>query len=371
MTFAAILALGLVACVQGQTAAQFEFVKPSLSPSQQNSTNYVGMSNGTIVNSPIVPGKVFDRNIIIMLENKDYDEAAVSATFQKLAKKGILFTDYYGITHPSQGNYIASVSGSTQGCIFDDTDGYEFPNSPANVKTVVDLLEAKDISWAAYMENMPEVGFKDLDYASHNYNVEGGEDYNYYVRRHSGLMKFDSITENPERLARHRNFNNFAEDLQNDALPQWVWITPNVNNDGHDTSVKYAADFLEYWLVPLLEDERFNNNRTFITLTWDESEITGSDINHIYVVALGKAVPESLHGTEDDLYYNHYSQLSTIEENWGLGNLGQGDKNANVYAFMAQALEHENIDPKPAVTGVGPYIVGDAPVVPVKGTEGL
>ena len=70
-----------------------------------------------------------------------------------------------------------------------------------------------------------------LDYRSHNYHEEGGSDYNYYVsptvptldrrkpqltlrtsqvRKHSGLMKFDSIVDNPRRLARHRNFNNFG-----------------------------------------------------------------------------------------------------------------------------------------------------------------
>lgn len=58
-------------------------------------------------------------------------------------------TDYYAITHPSMPNYIASVSGSTQGAIFDDTSDHVFPNAPANIKTIVDLLEAKDISWAA------------------------------------------------------------------------------------------------------------------------------------------------------------------------------------------------------------------------------
>ena len=30
-----------------------------------------------------------------------------------------------------------------------DTAAHVFPNSPSNVKTIVDLLEAKDISWAA------------------------------------------------------------------------------------------------------------------------------------------------------------------------------------------------------------------------------
>ncbi|KAL8277669.1 hypothetical protein RQP46_009942 [Phenoliferia psychrophenolica] len=376
MTIAIILALGLVACARadqtaglgGVTPAAYPYVNPSLAPSLQNSTNYVGMSNGTIVNSPYVPGKAFDRNIIIMLENKNYADVAKSATFQKLAKKGILFTDYYGITHPSQGNYIASVSGSTQGCIFDDTAAHIFPNSPANVRTIVDLLEPKGVSWAAYMENMPWAGYQGLDYTSVNYNDPSAAPYNYYARRHSGLMKFDSITENPDRVIRHRNFNNFAEDLVNDALPQWVWITPNIMNDGHDSTLDYAADWLEYFLVPLLEDERFNSNRTFITLTWDECEIGGDDVNQIFVLGLGNAVPESLHGTTDGGYYNHYSQLSTVEANWDLGNLGQGDKNANVYNFMAPALEHNNTNPQPAVPGIGPYLVGDSPVSPAPGS---
>ncbi|KAL8277668.1 hypothetical protein RQP46_009941 [Phenoliferia psychrophenolica] len=377
MTFTFLVALGLVACVQGDqtaglggiTPATFTYVNPSLSPSQQNSTNYVGMSNGTIVNSPLVPGKVFDRNIIIMLENKDYAAAAASATFQKLAKKGIRFSDYYGVTHPSMPNYIASVSGSTQGSVFDDTAALTFPNAAADVKTVVDLLEAKNISWAAYLENMPTTGYTGLDYTSHNYNDPNGSDYNYYARRHSGLMKFDSITENPARLHRHRNFNNFAEDLVADALPQWVWITPNILNDGHDSTLEYAADWLEYFLVPLLDDPRFNSDRTFITLTWDECEVGTDDVNQIYVLGLGKAVPESLHGTVDGQYYNHYSQLATVEDNWDLGNLGQGDKNANVYEFMAVALEHDNTNAQPAVPGVGPNLT-PAPSTPADGVPG-
>ena len=149
--------------------------------------------------------------------------------------------------------------------------------------------------------------------------------------------------------------------------------------------------------MPLLEDERcvlvsnlpqpnhahaivhsrFNSNRTLITLTWDECEIGNDDINQIYVLALGKAVPERYHGTQDGSCvcpssfhgnlpltliadYNHYSQLSTVEENWDLGNLGQGDVHANVYEFLTkEAIEHANTDPRPAVPGVGPYIVPD------------
>ena len=53
----------------------------------------------------------------------------------------------YAITHPSMPNYIAAVSGSTQGSIFDDTRAHEFQRAPIDVKTVVDLLEDKEVSW--------------------------------------------------------------------------------------------------------------------------------------------------------------------------------------------------------------------------------
>jgi hypothetical protein len=54
--------------------------------------------------------------------------------------------------------------------------------------------------------------------------------------------------------------------------------------------------------------------------------------------------------------YNHYSQLATVEDNWDLGNLGQGDVAANVYTFLAQGLDHDNTDPQPLEPGIGPYL---------------
>jgi hypothetical protein len=38
--------------------------------------------------------------------------------------------------------------------------------------------------------------------------------------------------------------------------------------------------------------------------------------NRVFSVLLGDAVPEELEGTTDDNYYNHYSEISTVEANW-------------------------------------------------------
>jgi len=71
-----------------------------------------------------------------------------------------------GITHPSEPNYVASVSGDTQG-VTDDS----FNAIDSSVKTVVDLLEAKGISWGEYQEDMPSTGYT---------GMQSGE----YVRKH-------------------------------------------------------------------------------------------------------------------------------------------------------------------------------------------
>ena len=65
-----------------------------------------------------------------------------------------MLTNYYGLTHPSQPNYIASVGGDYFGL---DDDG--FVRIPENVLTLVDLFDEKDISWRGYFEGIPGPGY--------------------------------------------------------------------------------------------------------------------------------------------------------------------------------------------------------------------
>jgi hypothetical protein len=54
-----------------------------------------------------------------------------------------------------QPNYVAAVGGDTHGITGDG-----FKRIDSGVKTVVDLLEAKGISWGIYQEDMPYSGFE-------------------------------------------------------------------------------------------------------------------------------------------------------------------------------------------------------------------
>ena len=163
--------------------------------------------------------------------------------------------------------------------------------------------------------------FASVDYLSPN-----SANRTFYVRKHNPLIIYDSVADVIPRRLLHRNFNDFATDVNASALPQWIWITPNLVDDGHDTDINFEASWLSFWLMPLLNDTRFNDDRTLILLTADENETSGIN-NRVFNLLLGGAVPQNLRGQTDSTYYTHFSSLSTVEANWQLGSLGRGDTN--------------------------------------------
>ncbi|KAH9980736.1 phosphoesterase family-domain-containing protein [Russula compacta] len=317
-----------------------QFAPPSLGPLVASS-NYTGASNGSLSKAQVVSGKAFNRIIQIVLENTDFQSANSTSIFNTLAEQGIRLDQYYAVTHPSEPNYVASVGGDFWGCADDN-----LYHIPPNISTIVDLLEAKNVSWASYQENIPFDGYEGFNYSSKNYGNSSSPPYVYYVRKHDPLVIYDSVASVSSRLSRIRNFNDFAADVNASALPQWLFVTPNMLDDGHDTSVDYIASWLQYWLVPLLSNTNFNDNGTLIVLTFDETE-TYTVNNNVLTLLLGGAVPKSLWGSTDPTYYTHYSLLSTVEANWGLGSLGRGDTNktlSNVFSFVANATGYTNLD---------------------------
>ena len=130
-----------------------------------------------------------------------------------------------------------------------------------------------------------------------------------------------------------KNLTLFYDDLKANTLPQWMFITPNMTSDGHDSSITTAGQWTSNFLTPLLDDPTFMK-RTLVLITFDENH-TYTDQNRVLAILLGDAVPPELAGTTDDAFYNHYSELSTVEANWGLDTLGRWDVGANVFRLVA------------------------------------
>src|SRR5215471_9839292 len=91
----------------------------------------------------------FDRIVIIMLENQLVDAVLGNAFMKQLAGRGTFLSNSFGIMHPSQPNYIATIAGAPLGVSSDNP-------IDLNATNLVDLLEAKGITWKAYMENLPQ-----------------------------------------------------------------------------------------------------------------------------------------------------------------------------------------------------------------------
>lgn len=160
---------------------------------------------------------------------------------------------------------------------------------------------------------------------------------------YSPFVSYDSVNLNGTRLAKLQSFTDFASDVNANTLPQYAHLSPDMLNDGHNTTLQYAASWAQFFLSPLLLNQQFME-RTLILLTYDESA-TYPEPNHIVSILLGGAIPSNLKGTTDDTFYTHYSILSTLENNWELPNLGRYDVGANVFQFVADQTSYTNHAP--------------------------
>ncbi|CAK7235632.1 hypothetical protein SBRCBS47491_009360 [Sporothrix bragantina] len=274
--------------------------------------------------SPVsyIQGKAFNRIAIIWLENTDYTLAAADPNLAYLASLGIKLTNQFGVTHTSEPNYVAAIGGDYFGM---NNDNFNFINQ--NISTIIDLLEDAGISWGEYQEDMPYSGFE--GYAWINQKTKAND----YVRKHNPAVIYNNNSVNTNRLAQMKNFTMFNEDLANNKLPQWMFITPNMTDDGHDSSVTVAGSWARNFITPLLTNTNFMNN-TLVLLTFDETG-TYSIQNRVLGILLGDAIPNNLVGTTDANFYNHYSGIATVEANWNLPTLGRWDAGANVFQFVA------------------------------------
>ncbi|OJJ42414.1 hypothetical protein ASPZODRAFT_76923 [Penicilliopsis zonata CBS 506.65] len=309
------LAAAQTTSVEYPTAAEIEAARASVLP-------YSPVSN--------VKGKAFSRFVDIWLENVDYPTASRDPHLAALAKEGILLTNYWAVTHPSEPNYCASASGDTFGM---DNDNWH--QIPANVSTIADLFDTKSLAWGEYQEGLPYAGYQGYEYLA----ASGANDY---MRKHNPLILFDSVTNDALRLRQIKNFSSFYEDLEHHRLPQYMFVTPNMTDDGHDTNVTYAGKWTSDWLTPLLKNDYFSDD-TLVMLTFDEAG-NYTYMNKVYTFLLGGAVPDHLRGTTDDTFYTHYSVIASLSANFGLPSLGRWDCGANLLSLVAEQTGYVNYE---------------------------
>ena len=253
---------------------------------------------------------------VIVLENEGYDvtfgpNSKAPYLSKTLPAQGVLLNQYYGTGHVSLDNYIAMISGQAatpetrNDCqVFQDfaltgitADGQAIGTGcvyPASVKTLPDQLNAVGKTWRAYAEDMdndpsreagacghPALNTVDLTQSAEapSAGVPLGDQY---ATRHNPFVYFHSIIDSPDCATHVVNLNLLAKDLQHESTtPDFVFITPNLCNDGHDAPCKngqpgglVSADaFLQKW-IPLITSSPAYQRDGLIVINFDEGGLT-------------------------------------------------------------------------------------------------
>ena len=245
--------------------------------------------------------------MLIVEENRSESDVIGSSDapyINGLANQYGLATASYGQSHPSLPNYLALLSGSTQG-VTDDGTQYSFAGP-----TLVDQLAQQGITWRAYMEGMPSACY-------------GGASSGEYAKKHDPFMYFRSITQNSSQCQNVVPFGSLHADLSSGNGADFIWVTPNLCDDGHDCSTATADSWLAANLAPVLSSSWFEQNGVVI-VTWDEGSdssgcCSGAAGGHIATIVIAADQP---HHTTSAQPVDHAGTLRTVEQLYGLPLLG-------------------------------------------------
>jgi len=238
------------------------------------------------VSGPAVPRPL--HTVVVMFENHPYDEIIGNPQapyINALAHEGALFTSSYAVTHPSEPNYLALLSGSTQGVTSD-----QCPTTLRAPNLAADLIAA-GLTFAGYSEGLPAPGSQACG--------AGG-----YARKHVPWTDFSNI---PRSV--NQPFSKFPT-AGYSRLPDVSFVIPDLCHDMHDCPVGTGDAWLRQHLGGYARWAMTHDS--LLIVTWDEDD--GFHSNHITTIFVGQQVRPGRYGRPID----HYNVLRTIEQAYGL-----------------------------------------------------
>ncbi|MFO0809792.1 MAG: alkaline phosphatase family protein [Gemmataceae bacterium] len=251
-----------------------------------------------------------DHTVVLVLENRTFGQmlgAADAPYLNSLIPQGGLLTNYFAVTHPSQPNYLAMFSGSTQGVI-DNTTPTVLPFTSPNLGA--QLLNSGR-SFVGYSEGLPFVG-----YTGDNAGGTSG-----YYRKHNPWVNWQQVGAGPHPTNTlpslvNQPFSAFPTDYA--TLPSVSFVVPTQANDMHDGSTATGDAWVAANLGGYIQWARTHNS--MFVVTFDEDD--GSDNNHIFTLFVGAGV---LPGSSSSSVYSHYHLLATLQDMYSLPRTGGSD----------------------------------------------
>jgi hypothetical protein len=309
-----------------------------------------GVNSAGTVTSPVPR---YRHIVEIMMENTSYSTIIGNPHaphINALARDYGLATDYFGVTHPSEPNYMAGIAGSNFG-VQDDNQFYCTPalagtdphctgttvNHTVAAATLADQLTAAGMTWKGYFQNLPPIPATGLINTGPNAN--GPYSYKFpsdtvalYASKHNPFLNF---TGTQGALANMVPDTRLATDLAAGKLANFSLVVPDQCHDMHgtggcmDTNGLIAAGdtYVGNIVHKIMNSPVWDQGTNAIVITWDEDDFSdqgqpgtgccGFDPGGGHVVTIVITNQGEQHIT-DSAPFNHYSLLLTMEDAFGL-----------------------------------------------------
>ena len=293
LTAAAVAVLALAAC----SAPPRTTAAGSPTPSAVAAPSPSGSGSGSPGSGP--PAHI----VVVVFENKSYRQVTQSGQapwLHDLMASSLVFTDSHAVTHPSQPNYLALFSGSTQG-VTDDHCPVSLGDRPNLARQLMDT----GLGFVGYAEDLPGAG-------SHACGTGG------YAAKHNPWADFANVP-----ASANQPFSAFPSTF--DSLPTVSFVIPNLCHDMHDCSVGTG----DTWAAEHLDGYRrwAGSHRSLLVVTFDEDD--NSPANQILTLVAGAGVRPGGYPQRID----HYAVLRAIEDCYGLTPLGAAASAPRITGF--------------------------------------
>lgn len=230
--------------------------------------------------------------VVVVFENKaEHQVLGVpdAPYLNALSASGARFTEFRAVAHPSQPNYLALFSGSTQG-VTNDSCPQDFGDRP----NVAQRLQSAGYTFTGYSEGLPAAGFT-------------GCTSGRYARKHNPWVDFSNVP-----ASSNLPFTAFPTDLS--RLPTVSFVIPDLCNDMHDCDVATGDRWARDHLTPYVTWARSHDS--LLVVTFDEGDGTGA--SRIPTFLVGPMVRSAVLSQS----VNHYNLLRTIGDLYGLDPIG-------------------------------------------------
>lgn len=268
----------------------------------------------------------YDHVVIVVMENASINSIVGNTRdapyINALLASSAYFTQSHAVTHPSQPNYLALFSGSTQG-ITDDSCPHTF-----DTDNLGHQLLAAGYSFASYSETMPSPGYTGCAYGASG-----------YARRHDPWVNFSNIPPST-----NLPYTAFPSDYS--TLPTVSFVIPNLCDDMHDCPVATGDSWLGSHMASYISWAKTHNS--LLVLTWDEDD-DASLGNRIITLFAGANIRPGNYAEPID----HYSVLRTLEDMYGLPALGNASTATPITDIWSRNGLDFGISTSPASLGLG------------------